>query len=116
MNKRGIQGGCIAAAFFMVAALFFGAHEIGRVNLVPHVFHKVEYFFYYGATAFLLAYGLGRRWFWIALLAVPLIGTLDEWHQLYIPGRNASVWDWATDVVGAGVAVYVYYRFVKGKT
>ena len=96
----------------MAATLFFGAHEIGKVNAVPHLAHKVEHFFYYGGMALLLACGLGRRWIWIALLAVPLVGALDEWHQLYIPGRHSSAWDWATDVLGSIVALYVYYRWI----
>ena len=66
---------------------------------------------YYGSMAFLLARGLGRRWFWIALLAVPLVGALDEWHQLYVPGRNSSVADWMVDALGTVFAVYVYYRW-----
>ncbi len=112
INNNWVRGGCIAAAFFMAATLFFGAYEIAKVNHVPHFFHKVEHFFYYGGMAFLVAYGLGRRWFWIALLAVPLIGALDEWHQFYVPGRNSSAWDWATDAVGAAVAVAVYRWWV----
>lgn len=110
MNNKWIQGGCIAAAFFMAATLFIGAHEIGRLNTVPHLFHKVEHFFYYGAMALLFARGLGPRWFWMALLVVPLIGALDEWHQLYIPGRNGSVYDWLADVFGTVVFVYAYVR------
>jgi VanZ family protein len=97
----------------MAVVLFFGAHEIGKINHVPHYFHKVEHFFYYGTMAFLLARGLGRRWWWIALLAVPLVGALDEWHQFYVPGRNSSAWDWGTDVVGTVVAAYVYYRWIR---
>ena len=121
ISNEWIRSGCIAAAFFMAVTLLFGAHEIGKINLVPHFFHKVEHFFYYGTMALLLARGLGRRWFWIALLAVPLVGALDEWHQLYVPGRNSSVWDWGTDALGTVVAVNIYYRWTgrgerKGET
>ncbi len=112
-NGKWIRGGCIAATFFMAATLCFGAHKIAKVNAVPHLLHQVEHFLYYGGMAFLLARGLGRRWFWIALLAVPLVGALDEWHQLYVPGRNSSAWDWAMDAVGTAVAVWGYYRFHK---
>ena len=44
MNSNWIRSGCIAVAFFMAATLFFGVHEIGEVNLVPHFFHNVEHF------------------------------------------------------------------------
>ena len=94
----------------MAATLFFGAQEIGKVNAVPHWVHKVEHSCYYGLMAVLLAYGLGRRWFWIALLAVPVVGAIDEWHQLYVPGRNSSVYDWMADAAGTLVFVYAYYR------
>ena len=30
-----------------------------------------------------------------------LYGITDEWHQSFIAGRDASVWDWAADTVGA---------------
>jgi VanZ family protein len=99
----------------MGATLFFGAHGIGKVNSVPPLIHKIEHFFYYGSMAFLLARGLGRRWFWIALLAVPLVGALDEWHQLYVPGRNGSVVDWLVDAAGTIVAVYGYSRWIGPK-
>ena len=113
-KKNWIRGGCIAAALFMAVTLFLGAPEIGRVNSVPPLGHKVEHFLYYGVMAFLIASGLGRRWFWIALLFVPLVGALDEWHQLYVPGRNGSVIDWLVDVAGAMVAGWAYPR-VKGR-
>ena len=113
IKKNWIRGGCIAAALLMAATLFLGAHEIGRVNSVPPLGHKVEHFLYYGAMAFLIASGLGRRWFWIALLFVPLVGALDEWHQFYVPGRNASAIDWLVDVAGTGVAMWGYWRWVR---
>ena len=113
IKNNWIRGGCIAAALFMAATLFLAAHDIGKVNSVPPLGHKVEHFLYYGAMAFLIASGLGRRWFWIALLFVPLVGALDEWHQFYVPGRNASAIDWLVDTVGTGVAVWGYWRWIR---
>ena len=95
----------------MAAVLLFGAERIGEINLVPHGLHKVEHFFYYGIMAVLAAHGVGRRFLWIALAAVPLVGTLDEWHQYYVPGRNSSVYDLIADALGSFLAVYVYYRW-----
>jgi VanZ family protein len=39
----------------------------------------------------------------------------DEWHQSYVPGRDASVFDLAVDVLGvlAGLIVYVSRRSNK---
>jgi len=44
---------------------------------------------------------------------VPVIGAADEWNQSFIPGREASVWDWLADEVGTVVAVVVYWRWRK---
>ena len=100
---------CIVVACFMAVAVLVGAQEVAQVNDVPHWFHKVEHLLYFGTMAGLLAHGLGRRWLWIAVLAVTTVGALDEWHQFYVPGRSSSVWDWATDVVAAVIAVYLYH-------
>jgi VanZ family protein len=36
-----------------------------------------------------------------------LYGASDEWHQSFVPGRDASVSDWMADSVGALVAAVV---------
>lgn len=38
-------------------------------------------------------------------VAVALFGGFDEWHQSFIPGREASLLDWAADAVGAGLGL-----------
>ena len=37
---------------------------------------------------------------WSALYALS-----DEWHQSFVPGRNASAFDWLADVLGAAIAL-----------
>ena len=46
-------------------------------------------------TAFLLAAGFG---------------VFDEWHQLHVPGRYASLTDMALNVLGAGLVLYWMHR------
>jgi len=98
----------------MAAVLLFDAERIGEINLVPNWLHKVEHFFYYGIMTVLVAHGVGRRFLWIALAVVPFIGALDEWHQYYVPGRNASAIDWMVDSVAALVGTYWYYKGRQG--
>ena len=57
------------------------------------------------------------RWIWgtAALISI-LYGASDEIHQMYVPGRFATIADWVSDVIGsiAGVlGVYFYYRKKK---
>ena len=69
---------------------------------------KVVHLALYAVLAALTARGLAS----IAPLALRIIGTLvviastgaiDEWHQQFIPGRSADVFDWYADLSG-GVA------------
>ena len=112
-NPVWIRSGCIAAAFFMAALLFLAADKTAQIPLLPELPDKLVHFCYYGVMALLLAHGVGRRWLWLPLVLVPLVGALDEWHQLYVPGRDASVYDWMADVAGTVAFVYAYYRATK---
>jgi VanZ family protein len=110
INHRWVRGLCIGASLTMASLLFLEAHTIARVNLVPEFMHRIEHISYFGAMAALLAHGLGRRGFWVAGVAILLVGALDEWHQLYVPGRNGSIYDWLVDLLGVSAALLIYRR------
>jgi VanZ family protein len=40
----------------------------------------------------------------VAFLQVALFGLSDEYHQSFVPGRTATMWDWLVDLLGAGLA------------
>lgn len=97
----------------MAVTIFIGAEQAGQVQLFPPPWDKLAHFLYYGTMALLLAHGVGRRWLWIPLVLVPVIGAADEWHQSLVPGRDASIWDWVADGVGTVGFVYVYWRATR---
>lgn len=41
----------------------------------------------------------------ISLLFCSLFGISDEWHQSFIPGREADILDWLADTTGAALAL-----------
>ncbi len=46
---------------------------------------------------------------WLALFSLlfcSLYGVSDEYHQSFIEGRDADVWDWLADTIGAGLMVF----------
>ena len=53
-----------------------------------------------------------------ALLIASLYGLIDEFHQLFIPGRSAEFYDWLADFLGSVLAVVIlrllFYKF-EGK-
>lgn len=81
-------------------------------------------FFAIGGTCFLLSLRLAGRaqTFGAALLLTlafcGLVGVVDEWHQLYVPGRSGGdVWDWSADLSGGllgTVAALIASRWLGG--
>lgn len=54
------------------------------------------------------------------ILVLAMVAALDEWHQLYVPGRSGGdLADWAADVAGAVagmvVALKIYGRFQESR-
>ena len=108
----------IAAAMLvmvMVLNLFFWGSQPVAINLVPAPWDK----FLHGTTFAVLACGIGlasglqgSRGLIIVMAGALSIGALDEWHQMYLPGRHPSWGDLLADVIGslAGVALLILWR------
>ncbi len=43
------------------------------------------------------------------LLFCSVYGISDEWHQSFVPGRDADAFDWAADTFGGLLAAYVCF-------
>ncbi len=96
---------------------FWGAHPIA-VNLLPTPLDKLLHggTFTVLSCAIGLASGLqGFRMLSVAFFGALLIGALDEWHQVYLPGRHPSLDDLLADAVGslAGAALLMLWRKLR---
>ncbi len=111
INDKWVRGGCVLAAFVMAVTLFVEADAVAKMPPFPSLFDKVVHFAYYGTMAALLVHGLGLRWLIVPLILVPVIGAADEWHQFYVPGRDASVFDWMADEFGTVFAAVLYWKW-----
>ncbi len=75
------------------------------------VFHFIEYL----GLAFLIAnctprnYTLRRR-FWLAFSVAAVYGITDELHQSFVPGRDATLGDWAADAAGSWAGAWFLLR------
>ena len=57
--------------------------------------------------------GAGRRLtLLIAFVVASTYGATDEWHQWFVPGRGADVYDWVADSGGAAVGALIYALIV----
>jgi VanZ family protein len=48
----------------------------------------------------------------VAWLITVTYGATDEWHQLYVPTRNAELRDWFADAIGAFAAAVALKAWV----
>ena len=97
----------IAAAMLVLAMVinlfFWGAQPIA-VNLISTPWDK----FLHGAIFAVLTCGIGlasglqgSRRLIIAVIGALLIGVMDEWHQVYLPGRHPGWDDLLADAIGS---------------
>jgi len=62
--------------------------------------------------------GVGLR-YWSGGAGLPsLMGgagfaAFDEFHQRFVPGREASLWDWVADLAGLLVGSLIFGRFMR---
>ena len=84
---------------------------------------KVLHALAFGCFAFSFSYWLGRD-MWkskpavcvlIVCIAAACYGASDEIHQMFVPGRDASVYDWIADCTGAFAASLLRTAIVRRK-
>ena len=57
--------------------------------------------------------GYPTRQAWLVALAVMLYGILDEFHQYFVPGRSADVYDVLADAIGGLLGAWAMYYLVR---
>jgi VanZ family protein len=82
--------------------------------LTAHVWDKLLHLTEYGGLAVLVCRALlGEGLGWRAavagtIVAASLYGASDEFHQSFVPMRDADVHDWLADTLGATAGAVVY--------
>lgn len=93
-----------------IAALIFCASSRSHVaGPAIHGLDKVVHFSVYALLGTLVCrLAPGWRGAGFSLLIVSGFGFTDEWHQSFVPGRQAEFADWVADTLGALVAISLY--------
>ncbi len=103
----------IAIATVIIVLMFYlGAQPI-VAGLFPPPWDKLAHFVTYATLTVLLRIGIGGDKPWLLVVLIGIIGSLDEWRQLSIPGRSAELADLATDVAAAVVTIKAYEWYAK---
>jgi VanZ family protein len=90
-------------ALGIVVSLFLGGAQPIAVDLVPEPWDKLVHGIVFALLAWALGFASGFhgwRSVSVAFFGSLLIGLLDEWHQLYLPGRQAGWPDFVADTAG----------------
>ena len=86
---------------------------------IDKFYHTLVYFiftlllwraFYYASPLF-----FKKRAIWFALILTIFFGLSDEWHQSFVVLRDASIFDFFFDIVGAGIATLLVVCWNNGK-
>ena len=105
-------------AVAIVLSLFVGGAQPVAVNLVPAPWDKLAHASVFAllAIAIGLASGLtGWRMLMLAVFSVLLVGALDEWHQAFLPGRQAGWDDLMADTLGGVLGAGLLYGFLNAR-
>jgi VanZ family protein len=89
---------------------------------IHHFIRKGGHVFEYFIFTMLLFYAIraGRAgwrasWVWITLICVASYAGLDEFHQSFVPGRGASVWDALLDTSAGALAMLIVWLWWRGR-
>jgi VanZ family protein len=85
-------------------------------------FDKIIHFFEFAVLGALILWGFSfatrtpsRLRAGAAVLLAAAGGVADEIHQIFVPGRSASVWDVMADVLGAAAGAAVCFWLLRLK-
>jgi len=106
-----VAAGGLAVA--LLAGLLVGGAQPAAVGLVPTPWDKLAHTAVFALLAASIGYASGLRGGRMLLVAIGgavAVGVVDEWHQLYLPGRSAGLADLAADVLGAVAGAWLAAR------
>ena len=90
--------------------LWVGGAQPVAVRLIPPPWDKLAHTGVFAVLAFCIGYASGLRGTSALLVAfggAMGVGVVDEWHQLFLPGRSAGLDDLAADAVGAALGAWI---------
>lgn len=97
----------------VIAAIFIGGEAPGAGKLFPAPWDKVVHFVTFGGIAVLSGLSFPTRPLWMILLMVVSLGGADEFHQLFIEGRQPGLDDLFADFLGGLFALPLVYWLRK---
>lgn len=98
----------LLALAFIFLLLHLGSQPFA-VRLFAEPWDKLAHFLAFAALTALLWAGTAGRMPLTVIAMVVAIGAIDEWHQSWLPGRSADIYDLLTDM-GAAIIVAAWLQ------
>jgi VanZ family protein len=108
-----------AGVIFMLSAIPHPEEKLPSFlgGISDKVLHLVEYgilgLLCYRAFRWAAGDWGARHALWLAIIASTGYGLSDELHQLFVPPREADLWDLAADAAGAALATVGWRRITE---
>ena len=87
------------------------------LELNDKLLHAIEYSVLGALCYRAYRYGVGsiesRFAVALAVLSAAVFGITDEYHQTFVPLREADIWDWGADVIGSFFGAIAWYRLQR---
>lgn len=96
--------GGLALVLFVFAPQL--AADFTFVGIADKQLRPIAHMVTFGGMAVLLAYALNGRWI-IAALVIAAFSSLEEVHQIWVPGRYASLQDVLVNCIAIFLAIYL---------
>lgn len=105
----------IAVATAIIMLMFYLGAQPFSAGLFRSPWDKLAHFLTYAILTALFRFGIGggRPLRLVSLIAA--IASLDELHQLYVPGRTGDLADLATDIAGAVAAIMACEWYARSR-
>lgn len=110
--RRCLQWAALLLAIDLPLGLFIGGAQPVAVGLVPPPWDKMVHAMVFAVLAAAIGYASGLRGRVMPVVAfcgAMAVGAIDEWHQMYLPGRSAGWDDLAADAVGSALGTVLLH-------
>lgn len=112
----------IPLVFWLVLIFAFSAYPKAIIPQSKYFsWDKLAHLVEFGILGYLAAraayfsgvFWINARWVGLTVIFGLLFAASDEWHQLHVPGRFATVYDVLADAVGVVVGLLIFLKSIR---
>ena len=114
--KRWLPALIVMAMIFLASSI--PSDKMPKVGEFDFEAKKAGHMLGYALLWLSLVHGVNKpvgKSYWLAAVGCLLYALTDEYHQSFVPGRNATLFDVGIDMIGVLISSILYSRFALVK-